>query len=178
MKLNVLRGAALAAALCLGVVAQVVSAQAMGMDAMLKQTGYGYTTHNATTWSIDLNRKNLGKVKVILSTGSDILVTFVIVAKKAAIQKTPQMMEALLTANHDYDYTKIGLDKDGDMFVRVDMPLRTVDPTELKSIIDQVANASDEVYAKVGRWVGQRSSSAGQRNSPSPSNAPSQSQPR
>ncbi|HEV2955791.1 MAG TPA: YbjN domain-containing protein [Xanthobacteraceae bacterium] len=172
MRLNVLRGAALAAALCLGVVAQVGSAQAMGMDAMLKQTGYGYTTHNATTWSIDLNRKHLGKVKVILSTGSDILVTFVIVAKKAAIQKTPQMMDALLTANHDYDYTKIGLDKDGDMFVRIDTPLRTVDASELKQIIDQVANTSDEVYAKVGRWVGQRSSAVGQRTSANAGSAP------
>jgi hypothetical protein len=153
MRLNVLRGFALLVALWIGALSQPAGAQSMGMDAMLKETGYGYTTHNATTWSIDLTRKNLGKVKVILSTGSDILVTFVIVAKKAAIQKTPQMMEALLTANHDYDYTKIGLDKDGDMFVRVDTPLRTVDATELKSIVDQVANASDEVYAKVARWI-------------------------
>jgi hypothetical protein len=153
MRLYVLRALALLVALWIAALSQPAGAQSMGMDAMLKQTGYTYTTHNATTWSIDLSRKNLGKVKVILSTGSDILVTFVIVAKKAAIQKTPQMMETLLTANHDYDYTKIGLDKDGDMFVRVDMPLRTIDATELKSIIDQVANASDEVYAKVARWV-------------------------
>jgi Putative bacterial sensory transduction regulator len=153
MRLYVLRALALLVALWIAALSQPAGAQSMGMDAMLKQTGYTYTTHNDTTWSIDLSRKNLGKVKVILSTGSDILVTFVIVAKKAAIQKTPQMMETLLTANHDYDYTKIGLDKDGDMFVRVDMPLRTIDATELKSIIDQVANASDEVYAKVARWV-------------------------
>jgi len=153
MRLYLLRALALLVALWIAALPQPAGAQSMGMDAMLKQTGYTYTTHNDTTWSIDLTRKNLGKVKVILSTGSDILVTFVIVAKKAAIQKTPQMMETLLTANHDYDYTKIGLDKDGDMFVRVDMPLRTIDATELKSIIDQVANASDEVYAKVARWI-------------------------
>ena len=153
MRLNVSRGLAVLLALCLAAAAQVALAQSMGMDAMLKQTGYPYTTHNPTTWSIDLTRKNLGKVKVILSTGSDILVTFVIVAKKAKIQKTAQLMDALLTANHDYDYTKIGLDKDGDMFVRVDMPLRTVDATELKSIVDQVANASDEIYAKVATWI-------------------------
>jgi len=175
MRLNALRGLALAAALCLGVLTQIEFAQAASMDAMLKDTGYGYNTHNATTWSIDLNRKHLGKTKVILSTGSDILVTFVIVAKKAAIQKTPQKMDTLLTANHDYDYTKIGLDKDGDMFVRIDMPLHTVDAKELKQIVDQVANASDEVYAKVARWVGQRSSSAGQGNSSNAGNAPSQS---
>src|SRR5215471_3935249 len=153
MRLNVVRGLAVLVALCLAAMAQVALAQSMGMDAMLKQTGYPYTTHNPTTWSIDLTRKNLGKVRVIMSTGSDILVTFVIVAKKAKIQKTPQLMDALLTANHDYDYTKIGLDKDGDMFVRVDMPLRTVDATELKSIIDQVANASDEIYVKVATWI-------------------------
>jgi len=153
MRLNVSRGLAVLVALCLAAAAQAALAQSMGMDAMLKQTGYPYTTHNPTTWSIDLTRKNLGKVKVILSTGSDILVTFVIVAKKAKIQKTPQLMDTLLTANHDYDYTKIGLDKDGDMFVRVDMPLRTVDAAELKSIVDQVANASDEIYAKVATWI-------------------------
>lgn len=152
MGLKFLRAFALIAALCIAA-AYGAFAQSVGMDALLKQTGYAYTTHNPTTWSIDLNRKHLGKVKVILSTGSDILVTFVIVAKKAAIQKTPQMMDALLTANHDYDYTKIGLDKDGDMFVRIDMPLRVVDATELKSVIDQVANASDEVYAKVANWI-------------------------
>jgi hypothetical protein len=153
MRLNVVRALALLVALSIAAFSQPAGAQSVGMDAMLKQTGYTYTTHNATTWSIDLTKKNLGKTKVILSTGSEILVTFVIVAKKAAIQKTPQMMEALLTANHDYDYTKIGLDKDGDMFVRIDMPLRSLDATELKSIIDQVANASDEVYAKVARWI-------------------------
>src|SRR5262249_38567932 len=172
MKSNVLRGLALVAALCLGVLTQVGFAQAASMDAMLKDTGYGYNTHNATTWSIDLNRKHLGKTRVILSTGGDILVTFVIVAKKAAIQKTPQMMDALLTANHDYDYTKVGLDKDGDMFVRIDMPLRTVDAAELKSIIDQVANASDEVYVKVSSWVGRRSTSVGQGNSTNAGSAP------
>ncbi|HML13252.1 MAG TPA: YbjN domain-containing protein [Xanthobacteraceae bacterium] len=153
MRSNGWRGVALFVALFFVIVGQPARAQSMGMDAMLKQTGYAYTTHNATTWSIELNKKNLGKLRVIMSTGSDILVTFVIVAKQAAIQKTPQMMEALLTANHDYDYTKIGLDKDGDMFVRVDMPLRLVDADELKQIIDQVANASDELYAKVARWI-------------------------
>ena len=151
MQSNILRGVLVA--LCVGVASQLAWAQSMGMDAMLKQTGYDYTTHNPTTWSIDLTRKNFGKMRVILSTGSDLLVTFVIIAKKAKIQKTPQLMDALLTANHDYDYTKIGLDKDGDMFVRIDMPLRVIDATELKSIIDQVANASDEVYVKVAAWI-------------------------
>jgi hypothetical protein len=153
MRSNFLRGLMLLAAMCLCLGSRPALAQSVGMDAMLKQTGYEYTTHNATTWSIDLTRKNIGKIRVILSTGSDILVTFVIVAKKAAIQKTPQMMDALLTANNDYDYAKIGLDKDGDLFVRVDTLLRTVDAPALKDVINQVANSSDELYPKISAWI-------------------------
>src|SRR5580658_1968024 len=104
MRSNFLRGLLLAAVCMCSLASRSAIAQSMGMDAMLKQTGYAYTTHNATTWSVDLDRKNIGKIRVILSTGSDIVVTFVIVAKQAAIQKTPQMLNALLTANNDYDY--------------------------------------------------------------------------
>jgi hypothetical protein len=153
MRWNLLRGLMLVAAVCVGSGSHPARAQSVGMDAMLKQTVYAYTTHNDTTWSIDLDRKNIGKMRVILSSGSDILVTFVIMAKKAGIQKTPQLLDALATANNDYDYAKIGLDKDGDMFVRVDMPLRILDATELKQIIDQVANASDELYPKIKAWI-------------------------
>ena len=116
---------------------------------MLKETGYTYKTHNATTWSIDFERKTIGKFKVILSTGTDILVTFAILAKKANINKSPRMVDVLLAANHEYDYVKVGLDKDGDLFVRIDDWIPTLNARRLKDTINQVANASDEIYGKV-----------------------------
>jgi hypothetical protein len=125
------------------------AARAAKVEQLLKQTGFTYKTHSPNTWSIEFDRKNLGKFRVIISTGSDIVVTFAILAKKAEINKTPDMLETLLSTNHNYDYAKIGLDNDGDMFVRIDCSLRLIDSQELKSIIGQVANASDEIYAKV-----------------------------
>jgi len=119
------------------------------LEQMLKSTGFNYKTHNANTWSIEFERKTLGKFRVIISTGSEIVVTFAILAKKANINKTPRMIETLLTANHEYDYTKVGLDKDGDLFVRIDTRSRLIDSRELKDVIDQVANASEEVFVKV-----------------------------
>jgi len=44
---------------------------------------------------------------------------------------------------------KIGLDKDGDLFVRIDSPMHVTHSRELKDIINQVANASEEVFVKV-----------------------------
>jgi len=147
------RALMLTVALCLGAAARPALAQSVSMETMLGQTGYTYKTHNPTTWSIDLDRTNIGKARVILSTGNDMLVTFIILAKKAAIRKTPQLLEALARANHDYDYTKIGLDKDGDMFVRIDTTLRLLDAAELKYVINQVASASNVLYPKVSAWA-------------------------
>ena len=121
---------------------------AVKVEQALKATGFTYKKHNAITWSIDLERKNLGKLRVIISNSEDIIVTFATVTEKAKIRKTPQLMEALLSANHEYDYAKIGLDKDGDLFVRIDSPVRVTDSALLKSIIEQVANASGEIFTK------------------------------
>ena len=143
-------GLLVASCVCLG--ASPLRAQTTNsakVTQLLKETGFAYTTHNANTWSVDFDRKNLGKVKVIISTGTDIVVTFAILAKKATIQKTPKFLETIAVANHEYDYTKTGLDKDGDLFVRIDTLLRVTDGMEMKSVIEQVANASEEVFVKV-----------------------------
>jgi hypothetical protein len=135
--------------LCLAPTTLHAQSDAVQMEKLLKDTGFTYKTHAANTWTVDFERKTLGKFRVIVSTGSDIVVTFVIIAKKANINKTPKMMEAMLFANHDYDYCKIGLDNDGDMFVRIDNELRTTDSRRLKDTINQVANASEEIFVKV-----------------------------
>jgi Putative bacterial sensory transduction regulator len=149
-------GLLVALSICLGPAAlraqtldSATAANAAKLSRLLKETGLTYNTHSGTTWSVDLQRKNIGKVRVITSVGSDVVVTFAILAKKAAIQKTLQLLDTLASANHEYDYAKIGLDKDGDLFVRIDTPSRLIDAKELKSAIDQVANASDEVFARV-----------------------------
>jgi hypothetical protein len=126
-----------------------VAANAAKLAQLLKQSGYTYKTHPSNTWSIELQRKSIGKVRVITSVGSDVVVTFAMLAQKANIQKTLPFLDTLATANHEYDYAKIGLDKDGDLFVRIDTPSRLIDVKEFKSVVEQVANTSDEVFAKV-----------------------------
>ena len=156
MRLTIFRGllvALCAAFIVIGSAPVRAQSDSARVEQMLKETGFKFTTHNATTWSIDFDRKTLGKFKVIMSTGSDILVSFAILAKKANINKSPKLMETIVNANHEYDYVKVGLDKDGDMFVRTDTLLRTLDAKALKDVINQVANASEEVFVKVAGSV-------------------------
>jgi hypothetical protein len=96
---------------------------------LLDRSGYKYKTHKPNVWSIDFDKKNLGKEVVIISTNDTLIVTFVILAKDAQIRKTGELMSKLLTADHEYDYVKVGFDGDGDMFVRIDAPVRVTDAT-------------------------------------------------
>lgn len=54
----------------------------------------------------------------------------------------------LLNANYDFDYVKVGIDNDGDLFVRADLPPDT-DAAHFKSIIEQVAAATDVLYGRI-----------------------------
>jgi hypothetical protein len=130
-----------------------VHAQSLKEDAkigqILKDTGFSYKAPKAGVWSIDFERETLGKFKVIISTGPGIVVTFAIVAEKANINMTLNFAETLLLANQQYDYVKVGLNKGGDLVVRIDNQIRTIDVPEMKDMINQVANASEQIFVKV-----------------------------
>ena len=149
----------LLAATWLGLIPSGAQAQGGGqacspkVQSFLQASGFTYTTHNATTWSIDLKRDNVGALKVIISCGTDIVVVFDILAKKAGIQKTAQFYEALARANHDYDFVKVCLDKDGDLGLRIDLIPRLTDVATFKDAVNQVANVSNDWYPKISAFV-------------------------
>jgi hypothetical protein len=109
--------------------------------------------HQGKVWTIDFEGKKIGRSTVVVTNNARLMVIFVDIAKSAAIQKTPQLMQTLLHANHDFDYVKIGFDDDGDLFVRLDAPLRIADARQLKEDIRQLIRVSDDLYGEVGRFI-------------------------
>ena len=63
------------------------------------------------------------------------------------------MLQKLLRLNEDLDRVKIGIDQSGDVFVRIDLSVRTVDAQELKENIKQLAAATDEVFAAIKPFI-------------------------
>ena len=96
------------------------------LEALIKNSGYTSTKVGDNVWTIDFNGKQLAKFKVILSaSGKDkdgIVVIFANPVEKSRLPTTPNFMLLLLKANHDFDYVKVGIDGDGDAFVRADIP--------------------------------------------------------
>ena len=116
---------------------------------LLEDSGYPYTKAANNVWSVPFLGKALPNFLLVASAQQDILVLFVVVAEKKDLKITPELMQKMLKLNGDLDRVKIGFDKDGDAFVRVDLSVRVLDSQELKENIEQVAAAADELFRAI-----------------------------
>jgi putative sensory transduction regulator len=120
---------------------------------LLEGSGYSYTKAADSVWTIPFQGNALPKFNVVASTQNDVLVLFVIVAEQKNLRVTPELMQRMLKLNGDLDRVKIGIDKDGDAFVRIDLSVRILDSQELKGNIKQVAAATDEVFTAIKPFI-------------------------
>ena len=97
-------------------------------------------------WTIDRRSAERGEFQVILTVKSDLLIVFVTVEQKARIQRAPELDQKLLNMSHKFDFAKIGIDDDGDVFVRIDTHLRLLDSAALVEIVEQVSRVTGSVY--------------------------------
>ena len=140
---------------CLGAVADDSSDanDAARINSLLQRSGYNFTAKTDTVWTVDYHGKALGSFKVILATQNGLLVTFVIVAHHDDILMDQDLAMTMLKLNHNLDRVKVGIDDDGDAFVRADENVRVLDQTEFKDCIEQVAASADETYAAMKPYL-------------------------
>jgi hypothetical protein len=124
------------------------------LEKLLESSGYKSAAKvKEAVWTIDFSGKNLPKFKVVVSaTENDKGGIFTALADPVGKNQLPRNRgkfdELLMKANSDFDYVKTGVDKDGDVFVRADIP-PGADLASFKIIVEQVAAATDELYGKL-----------------------------
>ena len=133
-------------------IAALAQSPAAKLEALIKNSGYTASKVGDNVWTIDFTGKQLAKFRVILSASSKdkdgIVVIFANALEKSRLPATTNFMTLLLKANHDFDYVKVGIDGEGDVFVRADIP-DGVDGAYFKSIVEQVAAATDQLYGRM-----------------------------
>jgi hypothetical protein len=135
-------------------IASAAAQTAPKLEALMKQAAYQSAVKvNETTWTLDFSGKQIPKFKVVVSAtdkeGSGIITVIANpVAKDQLPRDRAKLTAAIMQANNDFDYVKIGYDKDGDIFVRADIP-PSADLASFKTIVEQVAAASDALYGRV-----------------------------
>jgi hypothetical protein len=117
---------------------------------LMRADSYNYlSTKSPTVWMIPFNGDHLKNIKVVVTVKDSTMVVFVTVVENQHLPVTTDFMRTLLVQNHELDRVKVGYDREGDLSVRVDGSVRIMDAAELREIVNQVRNASDEIYGMI-----------------------------
>jgi hypothetical protein len=120
------------------------------MVSLMRADSYNFqTTKSPTVWLIRFAGDHLKDIKVVLTVKDSTAVVFVTLVENQRMPETTDFMRTLLEENHELDRVKVGYDRDGDLSVRIDGNMRVMDAVELRDIVNQVKNASDEIYGMI-----------------------------
>lgn len=121
------------------------------INSLIKETGYPLRVNakRDDVWAMNLDMPHVKNNKLIMSIGSDLLVTFVTLVRKRRLPATSDFYFKALRFDDTLDRVKIGIDRDGDLFVRIDSTCSEMTPAEFRRVVDQVKSSSEEIYSQI-----------------------------
>lgn len=145
-----------AALLLLPAQSHAQSAVVSKLETLIKDSGYksaAKVKDKEGVWTLDFSGKQIARFKVVVTAtekdgGGVITAVANPIAKDQLPRNRANLTAAILKANNDFDYVKVGFDNEGDIFVRADIP-PGVDLASFKAVVEQVAAAADDFYGKV-----------------------------
>lgn len=115
---------------------------------LLDQSGLTYTKAGDGVWTMKFQGEALGEFNLFVATTpapSEIVVVAAVVAAKAEFKPSQELFLNLLRFNGNADQVKVGVDDDGDIFLRAEVNGRLLDLQEFKGVVEQVAAAANQV---------------------------------
>jgi hypothetical protein len=126
------------------------AAEAKAKVAMLLElTDNKYRKIQDNVWVVEYQGNQMATVPVLVSSAPNFVVAGVVVAKKAQMKPTADFLYKLLKLSYNYDLVKISLDRDDDLFVGVELKIKTLDGEEFKAYLKTVATAADAIYGQI-----------------------------
>jgi hypothetical protein len=130
----------------------VAQGDAARVEELLSATKYSFKRLEGSkqpVWTIKRKSENLKEFEVILTVKNGLLTTFITVALKDNIRRTPELCERMVKFNYAWDSVKIGFDGDEDAYVRMDSRLRVVDTQEFTHVIEQVSTTAEALHKEL-----------------------------
>jgi hypothetical protein len=113
----------------------------------------GYKVNTAkpcTMWfisdALDIPRNGLQGL-ILIAEQSDMVIVGTVVRPKATLDTSAATLLKLMRLSNELDYVKIGIDNDGDLFVRAELRVRMLDAAEFKTAVQNVISAGAKAYA-------------------------------
>ena len=83
---------------------------------------------------------------LLLAQEGDMGVVGAVVQSKAKLHLTADLLQKLMKMNNSLDYVKVGIDDDGDLFVRSELQIESVTGDEFSAVVKKVVEASTKTY--------------------------------
>jgi len=119
---------------------------------LLERSGYSYKKVGDGVWEVPGTGKNLKEFAIKLALADDVLLVMVKLVDRKELKLLPALSTKLLELNHKFDSIKLALSEDM-LYLRMDTHVRLLDDKELKYLVEQIANATDETYPQIRPFV-------------------------
>ncbi len=116
---------------------------------LLNESTFSVTKIEKDLWTITYEGKAKKEITVGVSIAKDMVLAIAVFAESEKVNLPPQVLMKLLRLNEEYDRVKVGIDREGAVFVRLDLTARTLDKADLITGIDQVAAVADHAYSEI-----------------------------
>ena len=83
---------------------------------------------------------------VLIGEEGDSIVVGAVIRSKAHLDLSSATLAKLLRLNNELEYVKVGIDNDGDLFLRAEFRKTSLDSAALKDAFDRVKGGSQKVY--------------------------------
>lgn len=120
---------------------------------ILERSGYSYRKAADNVWVVSFKGTSKTDIQVFVTSAENLIVMGAVVAPKASMKVTPEMMFKLLRLVHDIDRVKIGFDDDEDLFLRAEVTTKCFDVEDFKASMEQVSAGTDKVYAAIKPYL-------------------------
>jgi hypothetical protein len=84
---------------------------------------------------------------MLFAEQGDVVVVGTVLRTKAKLNLSADLLLKLMQFNNDLDFVKVGIDHDGDLFVREELRTASFTAEDFKDSITRVVAASNKVYA-------------------------------
>lgn len=87
---------------------------------------------------------------LLVGSAGDVVVVGIVIRTKANLKLSPDLAVKLLRLNHELDWVKVGIDHDGDLFVRQELHEESLTKDEFNASVMTVSTAGHKVYEELG----------------------------
>jgi hypothetical protein len=120
---------------------------------ILERSGYTYRKAADNVWVVSFKGNSKTDIQVFVTSAENLIVMGAVVATKASMKVTPEMMFKLLRIVHGIDRVKIGFDDDEDLFLRAEVTNKCFDVDDFKAAMEQVSAGTDKVHAAIKAYL-------------------------